>query len=304
MTSFGILKLGFLITAVTGTMAAGISYLKTGTLAGIARWLAVGAVAVSVIALDVFVVEPNWIEVHHVRIHNAELARVLGDTRIVHISDIHLTQGIGFREKQLMKKVNALKPDLLFFTGDIVDDLSQLEAARKLFAGLNTELGFYGVPGNTDHIVLDSKTLKREMEPAGIEILANENRRIALKNGKWLWLIGVDDPKYNYDRLEKSFAGTPSHAPKIVLAHSPEIFDDLKNANEGSLLLLVGDTHGGQVGIPSLIRLSKYANRTPYMKGLFVSQNVQMVVNRGIGMKTLPIRFLCRPEITVIEVTS
>lgn len=252
------------------------------------------------LGLDMFYIEPNWIEVHTVRIQDPELAAIIGETKIVQISDIHLTEGIGFRERQLIEKVNRLKPDLIFITGDFLDDLSQAEPARKLIGSLRANLGIFGVPGNTDHIVMDGNTLKRELAPAGIDILVNESRQIRMPNGHFFRLVGSDDPKYGFARLDPALRSIPQEAPILLLAHAPGIFE--KAFRERINLVLVGDTHGGQVGIPFLVRLSAYAGRTPYMKGLFVKGGTKMYVNRGIGMKTLPIRFLCRPEITVLEV--
>ena len=174
--------------------------------------------------------------------------------------------------------------------------------AIELINSFEAKLGIFGVPGNTDHIVMDAESLARELRPAKINYLINETRKLRLPNGNFLWIIGVDDPKYKYAKVEEALEGIPHQVPKIMLAHAPYIFHDAVKNNIN--LLLVGDTHGGQVGVDFLIRMSDYANRTPYMRGLFQEDNTKMYVNRGIGTKTLPIRFLCRPEIAVIEVES
>lgn len=264
------------------------------------RLFLIAASLLGVLALDIFFIEPYWIQIHKVVIHDPALAPAVGNLKIVQITDIHMTQGLGIRERQLIKKVNALKPDIIFMTGDIVDDLSQIPAAVELLKSLKANIGIYGVQGNTDHIVMDSQSFVREFSPTGMDILVNESRKIRLSNGYFLWLIGVDDPKYHHSNLDAAAAGIPVDAPTILLAHSPEIFEAAARAKIN--LVLAGDTHGGQVGIDFLIRMSEYANRTPYMRGLFQTGKTKMYVNRGIGTKTLPIRFLCRPEIALIEV--
>jgi predicted MPP superfamily phosphohydrolase len=90
--------------------------------------------------------------------------------------------------------------------------------------------------------------------------------------------------------------GIPSGEPVLLMAHSPDIYTQVVLAKIN--MLCVGHTHGGQVGITYLIERSDYANRSPFMSGLFHDGSTSMYVNRGIGTKTLPIRFLCRPEIT------
>ena len=246
-------------------------------------------------------IEPNWIEVHRVKVHDSKLAHVLGKTRIVQITDIHLNEGLRFRERDLIKKVNSLKPDLIFITGDTLDDATQMGPAKELIRSLKAKVGVYGIAGDTDHIVMDGRSLARELLSAGIDILVNENRRIPLPNGNFLWILGLDG-ETNPRKINDLLAGVPDHLPKILLAEAPEVFGEAEEF--GIQLALVGDTHGGQIGIPFLIRMSDYANRSPYMKGLFTKGKTKMYVNRGIGTKTLPVRFLCRPEIAVIEVVS
>lgn len=300
MTKFQLLKYSFAICAVTGSLSVGCKYLLTKQLGRLSRLILL-AVGIGLYGfLHIYVVEPNWIEVHKVILHDRKLAPLLENTKIVHITDFHLTDGLGFREHQLIRKVNALKPDLIFVTGDFIDNLTQLGPARKLIQSLKARQGIYGVPGNTDYTVMDSGSLERELEPAGIDILINENRKIYLDNGNVLWLVGVDDPKYEHANIERALGGISESVPVLMLAHAPEIFKEAVRL--GVQIVLVGDTHGGQVGIPFLIHMSRYANRTPYMSGIFSEGKTKMYVNRGIGTKTLPIRFLCPPEIAVIEV--
>lgn len=100
----------------------------------------------------------------------------------------------------------------------------------------------------------------------------------------------------------KAFSGIPPEVPVILLAHDPDNFDEAIEA--GVNLLLVGHTHGGQIGIPLLVEKSKSANKSPFMRGLFEKGKTKMYVNRGIATTHVPIRFFNRPEITVIEVTG
>lgn len=247
-------------------------------------------------------IEPNWIVVDRVVIRDAALSQSLEGIRIVQISDIHMEKGPGQREKQLVKKVNALKPDFLFITGDFVDRLQGLEPMRGLLKKFKARIGIWGVPGNTDHLSLDGKALAEGLAPAGVTILVNEAQRVQVEVGKYFWLVGVDDPVEGYANLEQALGTVPPGSPQILLAHGPNIFE--KAAQNKINLVLVGHTHGGQIGFPFLVHLSKYANRTPYMRGLFKKDSTQLYVNRGIGTKTLAVRFLCPPEISLIEVVK
>ena len=97
MSEIALLKYGVLAMLGIGTATVGWSFVSTRGLNKLAR-IFVGSFAASVLlaAYSIYI-EPNWIEIHRVKIHDTKLANVLGDTKIIHISDIHLTEGIGFR---------------------------------------------------------------------------------------------------------------------------------------------------------------------------------------------------------------
>lgn len=260
-------------------------------------WL-VGFVVLSgfLVLVDMYFIEPNWPVVNQVEIQDKQIAPRMQGLTVVHISDIHMRHKPGFFEKHLVAKINALKPDLLLITGDFLDDLGSLRETINLLKSLKVKAGIYGVLGNSDHHHFRTKGLIKELQESGITILLNENRRISLPNGQYIWLAGVDDPVGGRAKLEQSLTGIPAGEPTVLLAHSPDIYIQAVLAKVN--MLFVGHTHGGQVGIPYLIRRSDYANRSPYMAGLFHDGSTTMYVNRGIGTKTLPIRLFCRPEIT------
>ena len=255
---------------------------------------------------DAYWIEPNWLKTEHVVIHDPELAEVLEGVKVVQISDIHLQGGLGNLERNLIAEINALKPDLLFITGDFFSDKQKRELAvevsalSELIRSFKTTAGIFGVPGNYDG-PLNNPAIMKKFKAAGIDILINENRAVALPNHKTLYLAGFGYFRRKNEKLE-TFSGIPSDVPVVLLAHDPDNFDEAIEA--GVNLLLVGHTHGGQIGIPFLVEKSKKANKSPFMRGLFVRGRTKMYVNRGIATTHVPIRFFNRPEITVIEVTS
>jgi predicted MPP superfamily phosphohydrolase len=254
--------------------------------------------------VDAYWIEPNWLQTEQVVIHDPELAQVLGGIKVVQISDIHLQGGIGDRERDLIAQVNALKPDLLFITGDFFSDKQKLELAAEVTAlselirSFKTTTGIFGVPGTYDG-PLNDPAIRKEFKAAGIDILINENRAVALPNHKTLYLAGFDDSGNKRAHL-KAFNGIPPGAPVVLLAHEPDNFGEAIEA--GVNLLLVGHTHGGQIGISFLIKKSKSANKSSFMRGLFDKGKTKMYVNRGIATTHIPIRFMNRPEITLFAI--
>ena len=290
----------------------------------LARGLALSSfLAVSPIVLgaglytDTVFIEPNWLQIERVRVKNPALAPALAGLRIVQVSDLHLKEApqsgtsldknfkeaVPFRVRRMVRLVNALRPDAIVVTGDFVSGRGGMERALNALDGWRRPpFGIWAVPGNTDEIFYSKEEMKKLCKEHGIELLANERRRLTWGDRAPFCLAGVDDPTYRKDNLSLTLEGIPVELPILLLGHSPSDRLIQQAADRRVPLLLVGHTHGGQIGIPWLRRLSDYANRTPYMAGLFHIQGMSLYVNRGIGMKTRDIRLLCRPEITALEV--
>jgi hypothetical protein len=299
-----ILKWSFVILSVVIIFAVAVSSNRDKRLNPLLAVAAIVIVLGTLALVNMYWIEPNWIATEQVVIHDPALAEVLEGVKVVQISDIHLLGGIGYRERKLVEKVNALRPDLLFITGDFFSDEQkselpeETEGLTELIRSFRATTGIFGVEGNYDG-PLRIPAVRDAFKAAGIDILRNENRTIVLPNNKSLYLLGVEG-SYTRRINPKVFTGIPAQTPMVLLAHYPNIFADASKA--GVNLVLVGHTHGGQIGIPFLVRMSNSANKSRYMSGLFENGTTKMYVNRGIGTTREPVRLFCRPEITVIRV--
>ena len=246
-------------------------------------------------------VEPRQIRVEKFSLKIKNLPPSFKNLKILHLSDFH-SKKFGQKEKKVLEILNQLNPDFIFITGDIVDWTTRdFEGSQKFWKELskNYESRIFGVYGNHDHRNKNFRDLNIFLKESKIEILNNESRKI--ERGKdYIYLIGVADPHLGYDDIEKAMKGIEGNAPKILLAHSPEIF---RKINEKDIdLVLVGHTHGGQINIPifaDLILPLKYDKK--YKSGLFKENSIYLYVNRGTGETILPIRINAFPEVTLIE---
>jgi predicted MPP superfamily phosphohydrolase len=247
--------------------------------------------------------EPNNIQIERQVITIKNLPQSFVGVKIIQLSDLHSLL-FGFREKKVLKILEKLKPDFVFITGDFIDPLTKAITDKELRSveifwqklAKKYENRIFGVLGNHD-----TDIVKDLLKRSGIKILDNENKKIFIDN-KFIYLIGIDDPRTGRDNLTKAMEEIENDISKILLAHAPEIINEAVEKNID--LVLVGDTHGGQVNIPPFGRLinpilSKYGQK--YTNGLFKVDFTYLYVNRGIGTSLLPIRFNCPPEITLIE---
>lgn len=252
----------------------------------------------------IFLVEPNWIKREKLNLNlEKELPPSLKELRFVQLSDLH-PKRFGHLEEKVLKILREIKPDFIFITGDIVDQLTRdFENCQRFWQKLSQIAPgrTFVVLGNHEHRNPYFPKLVSLFEKSGFKVLNNQAEKISLGADSF-WLIGVDDPHSGFDELEKTMKGVASEDLKILLAHSPEIFQKLKKIDQKVDLVLTGHTHGGQINIPGLVNLVlplKYDKK--YKRGLFREKEIYLYVNRGVGTTVLPLRFNAFPEITLIK---
>ncbi len=238
------------------------------------------------------VYEPHDIEVVRKELPIRKLPSRLDGLTAVQISDLHL-QGDGDTHGDMVKQIKALDPAAVFFTGDLINEQAATRDALEIFRDLTAPLGTWAVLGNSDHSSGAAETLPVDLKAAGVHFLTNANAE--LEAG--LWMVGVDDPTSYLVEMAPALEGIPSGAPRILLAHSPDVVDQMDGARFD--LVLAGHTHGGQINLPWIngAWLLDGASRR-YVQGLFDVNGSPMYVNRGIGTAKLPVRIGARPEIT------
>lgn len=220
---------------------------------------------------------------------------------IVQLTDLHV--GPFIRRKlidRLVEQANALRPDVMVITGDMVDgSVPVLGNSVAGLAKLQARFGTYFVTGNHDYGSGDREWVEF-LEQHGI--LALRNRRIEIGDGGGVIdLVGVDDwgggrRKRGYD-LEAAIAGRDPDRASVLLAHQPANFDVV--ATRGIDLQISGHTHGGQIFPMTLLVGSVFE----YSRGLYREGDAQIYVSRGCGFWGPPARVGSAPEIAKIVLT-
>jgi uncharacterized protein len=256
-------------------------------------WVAGGVLAAIVLLLtvDATLIEPFRIQVTHYQLH----APLSAPLKIAHLSDIH-THGFGRREQRLVEILRGENPDVILITGDTIGLGNQYAPAQNLYRQMHAPLGVWVVRGNFENSYRISVRRERAIyDDAGVNLLVNANHPLRPD----VWVAGVDDPTTGDAKLDAALAGIPVGAFTILLFHSPAFFDVAAGRAQ---LCLAGHTHGGQVRLPFMkpLWLPKGVGR--FLEGWYEQQGSKMYVSRGLGMSKLPMRFLCRPEVTFITV--
>ena len=222
--------------------------------------------------------------------------------RILHLADLHI-DGVGGLAEVVAERVAALPADLCVMTGDYrfeVDGPCDAVYPRMatLLSGIRAHHGVVAILGNHDE-----SEMAVELEKLGVRMLINEPVEI-VRGGTRLWIIGVDDPHhYGCDDLEGALEAVPANAFKVVLAHSPEMFDQAAAA--GIHLYLCGHTHAGQIRLPWIgAPLLNADCPRAYAHGQWQHGAMLGYTSAGVGCSLLPVRYNCPPEIVLIELAK
>jgi len=225
---------------------------------------------------------------------------------IAQLSDFHYAEYTeAYFIKQVIERVNTLKPDVVAFTGDFITNgfWSQQDTLR--FTGECAEILSrvecpvrYAVLGNHDCAVkIYCRAMTGALNAHDIPVL--ENRSVPLdRDGKRLWFAGTGDALVRGFHLDDALPLSSNTEPVILLAHEPDTLPIVARRNVD--LMLSGHTHGGQIRIPFLPPMFLPEMGQHYVEGLYRLGSTQLYVNRGIGTVNLPFRFNCPPEITLI----
>ena len=255
----------------------------------------------------------------HITLSFKNLPESFDNLKIVHISDIHLGS-LLFRKEMVkgeFERINQLEPDLILFTGDMVNSYSgETKGWSDIFNTLDSRYGIYSVLGNHDYGLYfsfeDSTDRKKDVqkliefqENAGFDVLLNESK-IITKNHDSLVIIGVENwskpPFPQYGDLSKARQYQDSIVFEILLTHDPSHWNMEVAGKKSIELTLAGHTHGAQFGIEmENWQWSPVKYLYPQWGGLYEENNQFLYVNRGFGYIGPPLRVGIRPEITVIR---
>lgn len=240
------------------------------------------------------------------------------------------------RIERIVERTNALKPDLILLLGDFSAAISSRFVTSYVhssdwataLARLEAPLGRYAILGNHDW--WEDKTAQEQghgptfgqlaLESAGVPVLQNQSIRI-LHGGNPFWVAGLGDqlallprPEYGrtkwqgVDDLTQTLDAVPTNEPMILMAHEPDIFPKVLEANNHVALTVSGHTHGGQFRFfgYSPVVPSRYGNKYAYGHIIESRSNggmCDLLVSGGLGCSIAPVRFGVPPEIVLLTLS-
>ena len=232
--------------------------------------------------------------------------------RIVHLSDLHNAR-FGEDHTNLVRLIEAEQPSIIVMTGDMIDSRQpHVELTLALAEKLTALAPVYYVTGNHEaRIPETAERLIEGLRERGVRVLRGETVELT-QGGASIGLTGVDDLGVYYrdaqtiDGAKAALSEALAALVKedgytILLSHRPELVD--LYAESGACLALCGHAHGGQIRLPGVGGLFAPGQGVfpTYDAGLYEESGMVMVVSRGLGNSTFPLRINNRPEIVTVQ---
>lgn len=217
--------------------------------------------------------------------------------KIVQFSDLHYGTTIKEEElKNVINKINELNPDIIFFTGDLIDNSYKIsEDEEKLITKelnkLEPNIGIYAVRGN--HDINDN--FENIIKNTNIKLLNNQNKLLYFNNSSTpIMLIALDDNLKGTQNIDNAFNFEENDYYKILITHEPDDYDKLpKNVN----LFLAGHSHLGQVRLPFIGSVYNMEGAKKYKEEKYEIDETNLFISGGLGTTKIKYRFLDKPSI-------
>jgi predicted MPP superfamily phosphohydrolase len=221
------------------------------------------------------------------------------ELRIVHISDLHIRNFHGYY-KDVANAIASLSPEVILLTGDYLERNRSIRNVQRFLKMLKAPQGIFAVQGNWEYWArVEGENLRRHFAGVGVTLLLNRRHDLTLQ-GVPVSILGLDYPSATDNLLLLQRRADPSRL-NLLLSHVPAFAHE--SLNDRVDLILCGHTHGGQVRLPFVppFYLPRFSGR--FVGGLYQVgvSGTPLYVTRGVGTSLLPVRFLCRPEITIFR---
>lgn len=269
------------------------------------KWKIIFSIILIIVSLLLYMrfVSTSGIKIREYKIENKTLKSFYG-MKIVHFTDLHYGMSVNENKLSLLvDKINKIKPDIVVFTGDLVDRHTSItneinKTLTKYLSNINTSYGKYYVKGNHDKV---NKSYDSIMTNSNFKCLDDSYEIIYSKDNKSLFLSGVAvDSSLNNDTIEN--LNLNNYDYKIFLLHYPDEIDKITKYNFN--LILSGHSHNGQVRLPGIGKIITPDNAKKYYDPYYKIDNTELYISGGIGNSTLNFRFFNKPSFNLYRLVD
>jgi len=247
------------------------------------------------------------------KIANKKITDTYKGLKIVHISDIHYGGTILENDlKNIVNKINILKADIVFFTGDLFEtDLVNDSIIREIIKELSrveAKIGKYAISGNHDYDY--KKEFNQILEESGFINLNDTYDTIYNKNNESILVAGVSTNSYGAlkinDKIKPTMEYLQSEENKaiynILLIHEPDFIDNIEYDKFD--LILAGHSHNGQVRVPFIGAIYTPYGSKKYYDEHYKLKDTELYISSGLGTSLLKLRLFNRPSFNFYRISN
>ncbi len=229
--------------------------------------------------------------------------------KIVQFSDLHYGRTVDKQYlKSIVNKINELKPDIVIFTGDLIDkdvivNNHVVKSITSILKDIDAKIGKYTIKGNHDYV---DQNFELIMNDADFIILNNSYDLVYHDLSSKLFIGGIPSTIKDYADYEKTFTYLKEHPDeklfKILLMHEPDNIDNTLDYQVD--LVLAGHSHNGQIRIPYYGAVIKPKGSRKYFEPYYKVKDSDLYISSGIGTSQISFRFCNRPSINLFRLYS
>ena len=258
---------------------------------------------ISILILWARFISTNGLKVNERKIVNEKLPDSFYGLKIVQLSDIHYGKTI-FKNNldKIVEKINFIKPDLVVFTGDLID--KDTKVTDKIIKDISSSLikieatyGKYAVKGNHDY---SNENFAKIMADSNFNVLENSYDLIYGDVNEYIYIGGLSSSIktiIDYNKVLDFFNNENNkNIFSIMLFHEPDNIDKILEKQKIDLAL-TGHSHGGQIRLPFIGGIVKTKGAIKYSNDYYKIDNTDLYVSYGLGTTTYPFRFMNKPSI-------
>lgn len=261
----------------------------------------------TLLALYMRYIGATGLEVREYKVESENLPDSFHGFKVVHFTDLHYLT--TFKEKEtnnLVNKINELKPDIVVFTGDLIDrrktatedDLNKL---TKALNKIEATTGLYAVKGNHDYI---NDNFEKVFNETNFKIIDNSYELVYYKGNTPIMLTGTGSILKNDSNIDQAFSyDKEDNLYTISLLHEPDVIDDIISKYNVNLALS-GHSHNGQIRLPKIGAIMKVDYGKNYPNEKYIINNTKLYVSGGLGTSKYEFRLFNKPSINLYRLTK
>lgn len=252
-------------------------------------------------------VATTGLETKEIGIKDQNIVQSYNGLKIVHFSDLHYLRIVtDERMEDLVKEINSINPDIIVFTGDLLDKDYKLSDKSKsklitYLSNMTAKYGKYAVIGNNDYKKKLS-VFEDIYSQSDFKLLNNSYDIIYNENNDKIFVGGLNTISYGQEDLVplENFLNSEENkniSYKIILVHEPDYADKIIKEIPSTNLILAGHSHNGQINIPFLKNFFLPSYSKKYYNNHYEINNTHLYISSGIGVSRYNFRLFNKPSI-------